>query len=100
MGLSKKTGCANRKREYDDPLKSGLLHFQLCRFTSMFGIDQHKKAMCLRVCVYNCVYIYIYIHLEIHTTKIFWSFVSVLFCLVGSSKTRRLTKNTYELDEN
>ena len=42
----------------------------------------------------------IYIYLEIHTTKIFWSFVSVLFCLVGSSKTRRFTKNTYELDEN
>ena len=39
-------------------------------------------------------------NLEIHTTKIFWSFVSVLFCLVGSSKTRRFTKNTYELDEN
>ena len=41
-------------------------------------------------------YIYIYIYtlkiLEIHTTKIFWSFVSVLFCLVGSSKTTRFTK--------
>ena len=40
------------------------------------------------------------IYLEIHTTKIYWSFVSVLFCLVVSSKTRRFTKNTYELDEN
>ena len=39
------------------------------------------------------------IYLEIHTTKIFWSFVSVLFCLVGSSKTTRFTKNAYELDE-
>ena len=40
-----------------------------------------------------------YTHLEIHTTKICWSFVSVLFCLVGSSKSRRFTKNIYELDE-
>ena len=37
---------------------------------------------------------------EIHTTKIFWSFVSVLDYLVGSSETRRFTKNRYELYEN
>ena len=39
-------------------------------------------------------------YLEIHATKILWFFVSVLVYLVGSSETRRFTKNRYELDEN
>ena len=41
------------------------------------------------------------IKLENYTTKTFWSFASVLFCLVGSSETRRFTNcHIDELDEN